>query len=283
MLLLALSRYRVENPDDPLELVLTGALKNARHNHREDTVKLGLEKVVHFPGYLDEAALAAVWEGCEALIFPSLYEGFGIPLLEAMTFGKPILCSRLTSLPEVAGEAAIYFDPRKPREIVNAISKLRTTQNIDTLIARGMERLALFTPDKMVQGYLHIIHGVLKNPRMRPLQVQGIYTDHWTEPAMRLAAAGPARLLLTIEAPSRQYQLQLSLTGSHSATWKIPSGELRQLDIPVTPGMNYFELKVSPTFKPGGEGAIRDDRELGVRCLKLELQRENGEVEQWLP
>jgi len=73
---------------------------------------------------LPQEQLEAVWCGCEFLIFPSLYEGFGIPVLEAMSIGKPVLCSNTTSLPGVAGKAALYFDPRKPGDIVHCLERI---------------------------------------------------------------------------------------------------------------------------------------------------------------
>jgi glycosyltransferase involved in cell wall biosynthesis len=121
MLLTAYGMYRSRHPAQPLDLVFTGALTGEQQKLRAHIERMGIDRHVHFLGYLSEDDLAAVWEGCSCLIFPSLFEGFGIPVLEAMNFDKPVLCSRASSLPEVAGDAALYFDPRKPEEILKCI------------------------------------------------------------------------------------------------------------------------------------------------------------------
>jgi glycosyltransferase involved in cell wall biosynthesis len=95
--------------------------------------------------YLERAALAAVMRGAEALVFPSLLEGFGLPVLEAMACGVPVIVSRASSLPEVAGDAALYVDPRRPEEIAAAIVRLAGDRELATrLAAAGRERAARF-------------------------------------------------------------------------------------------------------------------------------------------
>ena len=74
---------------------------------------MGLAGHVMLIEFLPNEEFAALLRACRAMIFPSLYEGFGMPVLEAMEFDKPVLCSHLTSLPEIAGHAALLFDPRK--------------------------------------------------------------------------------------------------------------------------------------------------------------------------
>ena len=95
--------------------------------------------------YLERAALAAVMRGAEALVFPSLLEGFGLPVLEAMACGVPVIVSRASSLPEVAGDAALYVDPRRPEEIAAAIVRLAGDRDLAVrLAAAGRERAARF-------------------------------------------------------------------------------------------------------------------------------------------
>ena len=125
MLLTAFGMYAARHPGSSLRLVLTGALSDPRGERLRETVAaMGLGDRVVLPGYVDDGALAALVERSLALIFPSLYEGFGIPVLEAMARGVPVLCSDRTSLPEVAGDAALLFDPRRPEEMVAAIARL---------------------------------------------------------------------------------------------------------------------------------------------------------------
>ena len=111
----ALCRYRDRQPDSPLKLVCTGA-PNAHLRKLEAEARAVLPAgAVVFAGHMARQELDALVRACRGLIFPSLYEGFGMPVLEAMAHGKPVLCSNVTSLPEVAGEAAVYFDPHRRR------------------------------------------------------------------------------------------------------------------------------------------------------------------------
>ena len=96
-------------------------------------------------GFLTEAELHQVWLRAGALFFPSLHEGFGIPLLEAMHYGVPIIASNQFSLKEVAGDASYQIDPRKPIEISQALGAVSTDKHLrEKLASAGRERLALF-------------------------------------------------------------------------------------------------------------------------------------------
>lgn len=100
-------------------LVLAG-----RDNHpyaqylRQQAEQLGISDTIRFTGAVDEATKAWLYAHCEAFLFPSLSEGFGLPAVEAMRYGKPVFLSRLTSLPEVGGKEAFYFDSFEPEAIV---------------------------------------------------------------------------------------------------------------------------------------------------------------------
>ncbi|HVN32440.1 MAG TPA: glycosyltransferase family 1 protein [Thermoanaerobaculaceae bacterium] len=95
--------------------------------------------------YLDREALNGVMRGAEALVFPSLLEGFGLPVVEAMACGVPVIVSRASSLPEVAGEAGLYVDPACPAEIASAIVRLASDPDLrDTLASAGRERARHF-------------------------------------------------------------------------------------------------------------------------------------------
>lgn len=97
-------------------------------------------------GYVTDAELAALYQHATAFVFPSLYEGFGFPPLEAMTFGCPVISSREASLPEVCGEAARYCDARDTADIARAISELLDDESIrQTLITAGFDQVKKFT------------------------------------------------------------------------------------------------------------------------------------------
>ena len=120
------------------------------------------DQLITFAGYVDEAQLAGLYQSCAALIFPSLYEGFGLPVLEAMAQGKPVLCSKTTSLPEVAGDAAIYFDPTSVSDIAVAIGSLTNEASVTELVERGRARAASFgTARELAERYLGLFERVL--------------------------------------------------------------------------------------------------------------------------
>lgn len=110
-LLEALRIFFNRYPDTDLKLVCTGAPETGLVEVQARATQLGLSEQIVFPGHLSREQFIALLQSSRALIFPSLYEGFGMPVLEAMQLDVPVLCSRATSLPEVAGDAALYFDP----------------------------------------------------------------------------------------------------------------------------------------------------------------------------
>lgn len=117
--------------------------------------ELGLSANVAFPEYVDAADLEGLYELADCFVFASINEGFGIPLLEAMRRGVPVACSRASALPEVAGEAARYFDPYDVQDIATALGELLRDHGLAAeLSARGREREALFTWEAAARGTL---------------------------------------------------------------------------------------------------------------------------------
>jgi glycosyltransferase involved in cell wall biosynthesis len=121
---------------------------------------------VVFAGYVRPQEYVALLQATQAVIFPSLYEGFGMPILEAMASGKPVLCSTVTSLPEVAGEAATYFDPTDPHRIASAIDALhREPEQIADTVTLGRKRASAFGRGRdMAERYLALFEQVLSAP-----------------------------------------------------------------------------------------------------------------------
>ncbi len=101
---------------------------------------------VNYVGYVSDEELRALYENAACFIFPSFYEGFGLPPLEAMACGCPVLVSNTASLPEVCGEAALYFVPDEPKDIANTIKKLINNQHLEAeLREKGLSRANLFS------------------------------------------------------------------------------------------------------------------------------------------
>ena len=105
-----------------------------------ELVKLG-PKDITFTEYVDEEDKIALYKMAELFVFPSLYEGFGMPVLEAMAAGVPVVTSNVSSLPEVAGDAAILVDPLSEDEIFEAYKKIRSDSNYrEEMIQKGYEQ-----------------------------------------------------------------------------------------------------------------------------------------------
>ena len=137
---------------DHLKLVLIGdeiskyaALRRAVHQHQ-------LHKYVRFLGYLPEETLAVMYRLAGVFVFPSLYEGFGLPPLEAMASGTPVVTSNVSSLPEVAGDAAVLVDPYDPEAIADGIYRVLTDEALRRdLRAKGLARARQFSWEASVR------------------------------------------------------------------------------------------------------------------------------------
>ena len=114
------------------------------------------------PGFVDDTDLATLYSAASVYCHPSWYEGFGIMILEAFASGVPVVTSRTSSLPEVAGDAALLVDPREPKEITDAIREiLRNPELAETLKKRGLARLKLYSWAKMAKQTHDIYEKVL--------------------------------------------------------------------------------------------------------------------------
>jgi glycosyltransferase involved in cell wall biosynthesis len=123
--------------------------------------ELGIERDVHFPGFVHNSDLPALYAGADLFVFPSLFEGFGIPLLEAMASGTPVCASNVSSIPEVVQDAGLLFDPSDPDEIGRAISMiLRDDDLAARLVRRGLARSRLFSWDDSARQVLSICRAV---------------------------------------------------------------------------------------------------------------------------
>ena len=109
----------------------------------------------------DDAVLASLYQQAAVFVYPSLYEGFGIPPLEAMSFDCPVACSNTSSIPEVVGEAAIQFNPLNTDAIADSLVKLLSSLTLrNTLIMRGRDRVKMFSWDKCAMETLNIYNSL---------------------------------------------------------------------------------------------------------------------------
>jgi glycosyltransferase involved in cell wall biosynthesis len=124
--------------------------------------RLELENRVHFSGYIADADLPALYSAADAFVFPSLYEGFGLPPLEAMACGTPVITSNAASLPEIVGDAALTVDPYDVAGLAAAIERVLTDATLRAdLRQRGIQRAALFTWERAAHQTLAAYEQVL--------------------------------------------------------------------------------------------------------------------------
>ncbi len=130
----------------PVELVIAGK-QGWRQPRLEDMIAdLGLTRRVRLLGYVPDDDLPPLYAGALALLFPTLYEGFGLPVLEAMACGTPVLTSSVSALPEVAGTAALLVDPLSPADIARQIARLASDAELRRFLAEaGRQRAARFS------------------------------------------------------------------------------------------------------------------------------------------
>jgi len=143
---------------DKYELVIVGRSRQYYQGIKDKIAELGLKKEVVLPGFVDDEDLPILYNSARLFAFPSLMEGFGIPPLEAMACGVPVVSSDATSLPEVLEKAVLYFDPKNIDEIEDALIKGLTDAKLrESLVAKGLKQAQKYsweeTAKKTLEGY----------------------------------------------------------------------------------------------------------------------------------
>ncbi|MCD6272880.1 MAG: glycosyltransferase family 4 protein [Deltaproteobacteria bacterium] len=158
---LLIKALQTANTDIPL--VLVGWHGWGDKKWLEKIKQPALKKRIYITGHLPDDDLKAIYNGAQALVYPSLYEGFGLPIIEAMACGCPVICSDAASMPEVAGDAAILIDPAKSDELAFAIETIvHDTEIKNNLVKKGFKQAAGFTWDSTARKTLEIFKMVAR-------------------------------------------------------------------------------------------------------------------------
>lgn len=145
-----------------LRLVLAGMPGWGRENLAARMARLGIADRVLVPGFMEPHLMAGLYGEALALVMPSLYEGFGLPVVEAMACGIPVVCSRTSSLPEAAGGAALLVDPSDSSDIAAAVARLLQSPDLRAdLVARGLRRAAELSWSSSARQVLEVFEEVL--------------------------------------------------------------------------------------------------------------------------
>lgn len=147
--------------DKDYNLVIVGSLKDEGNVLKELTEKLNLSSRVQFTGFVSEEYMPILYNGCEVFTYPSLYEGFGLPPLEAMSCGIPVISSNISSIPEVVEDAGILIDPYDTSNLIDALGKVLSSERLrQELSMKGLEKSSQFswakTAEKTLEAYKKI-------------------------------------------------------------------------------------------------------------------------------
>lgn len=156
-----LKAYAISGVHNDVRLLMTGEPDKAMSQNVKD---LGLENHITFVGFPNNDQLAEYYRGSLALLFPSLYEGFGLPPLEAMACGIPVLTSNVCALPEIVGDAGIIVQPLQTDEIADGIRRLvEDPALVSDLRRRGLDRASHFTWEKTGAKALEVLRSAAAN------------------------------------------------------------------------------------------------------------------------
>jgi glycosyltransferase involved in cell wall biosynthesis len=168
----------VANTDPAVTLVLVGRPTEHERELRALAAAQGLAANVVFPSYVEQADLEGLYAAASCFVLPSLNEGFGLPILEAMRRGVPVACSNVSAMPEVAGEAARYFDPLRSEEIAAAVLDLLEDRALaERMVAAGRQRARAFSWSNSAEltlqsferaWHAHVTAGASAAGRARP-------------------------------------------------------------------------------------------------------------------
>jgi glycosyltransferase involved in cell wall biosynthesis len=165
-LIRAFARLVRAYPQFKHNLVLVGKPTWFSPRIQEAARESGVEDRIQFFGFVSDPDLLQLYNACDCFVFPSFYEGFGFPALEAMACGRAVICSDASALPEVVDGAAILFDPYAIDEMVRAIADVLLDAELRARLERlGIQRAAHFSWQKTAQMTLEVFHQVVEQPR----------------------------------------------------------------------------------------------------------------------
>jgi glycosyltransferase involved in cell wall biosynthesis len=151
--------------DKDYNLVILGSLKDEGNVLKELADKLNMSSRIHFTGFVAEEYLPLLYNSCEVFVYPSLYEGFGLPPLEAMSCGAPVITSNVSSIPEVVEDAGILIDPYDTSNLIEALGNVLSNGPLrEELSTKGLEKSRQFSWAKTAEKTLESYKKILETP-----------------------------------------------------------------------------------------------------------------------
>jgi glycosyltransferase involved in cell wall biosynthesis len=161
-LIAAFSKLLTAHPHLKHHLVLTGKETWFTPKVREAARACGFASRIHFTGFVSDPELLDLYNACDCFVFPSFYEGFGLPILEAMACGRAVACSNTSAMPEVADGAGLLFDPRQTEEIARALTDILLDSELRGRMERlGLQRAAAFSWQKSARATLDVYKEIV--------------------------------------------------------------------------------------------------------------------------
>jgi glycosyltransferase involved in cell wall biosynthesis len=161
LLLQAFSLLVAERPEDDVQLVVAGGQGWGDDRSIATMEVLNLRSRVIFTGFVEDDDLPDLYRGAQIFVYPSLYEGFGLPVVEAMTCGTPVVTSNRSSLPEVVGDAALLINPTRPDDLAAAMSTLLSDGALhEELRRKGLARAKQFTWEAVARQTMEVYRTV---------------------------------------------------------------------------------------------------------------------------
>lgn len=285
------------------KLVLSGNTLGQDEYFLDVINKLGLKDKVVITGYLSNQELHGLLRGMKGLIFPSLFEGFGIPVIEAMHFHKLVASSNLTSLPEIGCDSIFYFNPKKPDEVLDAINYLFNREMTEEMMTDYDKKLEEYHPHIMIQKYMDVFRLAIANRRTdeddgkydwldesRSKRFQnelvlrdgshvfydGIYEDKWTGKTIQLQIEGDIRGCVSIVLSNPEFVNERAVV-----RWRcndvegeevLQVGDEKAIAFQINDVVTKIVLEVPGLWTPKKVLKVDDNRELGLQVKLVTIE-----------
>lgn len=280
LMLCAFAMYVKENSD--AFLVLTGNPLEKKEYYEKLLEGLQIKDKVVITGYITNEELYSLSKHAKGLIFPSLFEGFGIPVVEAMQQHLLIACSNSTSLPEIGCESIFYFDPKKPDEITNGFRYLYETEITDNIIADYEEKLKAYQSENMVQQYLDLFAQVISDKNLLVFEecCTGIFADGWAgkQIYIQLKNKMGKKIHFVFELPEFVKSVigfRLELEGNRE-NYHIQPGSRVEIEKLISAEHSIIKMEFRNCWSPYEILHSEDKRELSVMVNAVEIINEDG-------
>jgi glycosyltransferase involved in cell wall biosynthesis len=288
LLINAFAQFAEKRGDSSLNLVLSGALWDEENTLRDAIRMNGLNDRIVILGYVEAAHIPIIMRRSKFMIFPSLFEGGAIPVIEAMSAGCPIALSSVTCLPEVAADAALYFNPTDVDDMAGAIERMDSDERLRAAkVDVGLQRAKAYSCTRTARKHLQVFEWAVNNFQNTASTKQVVLSlsDGWMENKSSIEFRCPeaARIEIALHIPNRlpldDNRISIKCSG-FSSRIRCSSGERKvvEIDLPGAPGNGIVSIRfeASKYFSCRDFGWGRDKRHLSFMIDKIKLHKQCG-------